>query len=754
MVRVITLLKEASLSPYKARKLVYHFVHNPGCWKKPLLPLPMGGRWTTYKLSLSCFLLLILVLTQGCSSLNPQGLALLEFRAQVSHDPYGAFRTWNPDDHEPCSWSNVHCVDGNVQVLDLNGLSLEGVLAPEIGSLTHLRRLVLSRNQFSGVIPKELGELTMLEVLDLRDNNLSGHIPSELGRMHSLKRLLLCNNNLEGSIPMELRTLNCLYEMQYDENLLFIVADGIAGLNRKFGRCVLQGDFKLQKKADSLLTRMKDTVNNYLNPFQLFGNGKAFSDHSLISETRELEPEMVQNVKQDENVVRRKLAEESPNLAAAPSPNDGFGPPKIIALPSSRSSGSFPAVPKDKKAHAINNPPPSYGLFQETPKEETSSSTSSGQPPTNDQVPETQTNSYKWKILVAISCIVLLLIISIALYFVCRTKAVKTIGPWRSGISGQLQKAFVTGVSKLNRTELETACEDFSNIIEAKESYTLYKGTLSSGVEICVASTTIASLKDWSKHAELGFRKKIDALSRVNHKNFVNLIGYCEEDDPFVRMMVFEYAPNGSLSEHLHVEELEHLDWSLRMRIIMGTAYCLEYMHELNPPIPHTNLNTTMIRLTDDYAPKVAEMSFWKDFVSKAKGSAEAESENSELPPLVDTETNVYCFGILMVEIISGKLPYSDEQGPLGAWAAQYLNEKQNASHMVDPTLKSFQHSELDGICGVIKECIQQDARKRPTMKEVVTKLWEVLAISPEQAMPRLSPLWWAELEILSGEAA
>lgn len=736
---------------------MYHFVQNPGCWQKPLLPLPpqrmvmraMGGRWTTYKLSSSCFLLLILVLVHGCSSLDPQGLALLEFRAGVSRDPYGAFGNWNPNDRDPCSWSNVHCVDGNVQVLDLNGLSLEGVLAPEIGSLIHLRRLVLSHNQFFGAIPKELGELTMLEVLDLRDNNLSGHIPSELGRMHSLKRLLLCNNNLEGSIPMELRRLNFLYEMQYDENLLSIVADGIAGLNRKFGRCVLQGGFRLQKKADSLLTRMKDTVNNYLNPFQLFSKGS--SHHCPIGEKRQSEPEMVDNVKQDGNVVRRKLAEESPNLAAAPSPNDGFGPPKIIALPSSRSSGSFPAVPKDKKAPAITPPPPSYGLVLETP--EATSSTSS-QTPTNDRPPESQTNSYKWKILVAISCIVLLLIIGIALCFVCQTRAVKTIGPWRSGISGQLQKAFVTGVPKLNRTELETACEDFSNIIEAKESCTLYKGTLSSGVEICVASTTIASLKDWSKRAELGFRKKIDALSRVNHKNFVNLIGYCEEDEPFVRMMVFEYAPNGSLSEHLHVVELEHLDWSSRMRIIMGTAYCLEYMHELNPPVPHTNLNTTMIRLTDDYAPKVAEMSFWRDFVSKAKVSAEAESEHSELPPLVDTETNVYCFGMLMVEIISGKLHYSDEQGPLGAWAAQYLNDKRNASHMVDPTLESFKHSELDGLCEVIEECIQQDARKRPTMKEVVTKLREVLAISPEQAIPRLSPLWWAELEILSGEAA
>lgn len=86
--------------------------------------------------------------------------------------------------------------------------------------------------------------------------------------------------------------------------------------------------------------------------------------------------------------------------------------------------------------------------------------------------------------------------------------------------------------------------------------------------------------------------------------------------------------------------------------------------------------------------------------------------------------------------------------------AAQYLSDKRNASHMVDPTLKLHKHNELDVICEVIEECIQQDARKRPTMKEVIAKLREVLNISPEQAIPRLSPLWWAELEILSGEAA
>jgi len=126
---------------------------------------------------------------------------------------------------------------------------------------------------------------------------------------------------------------------------------------------------------------------------------------------------------------------------------------------------------------------------------------------------------------------------------------------------------------------------------------------------------------------------QIDTLSRINHKNFVNLIGYCEEQEPFTRMLVFEYAPNGNVFEHLHgttlcfrfarekwilsvflklkvlyvlVADLERLDWSARIKIIMGIAYCLQYMHhDLNPPLAQSNLTSNMIFLTDDFSAKV-----------------------------------------------------------------------------------------------------------------------------------------------------
>uniref|UniRef100_A0A803MYX3 Protein kinase domain-containing protein n=1 Tax=Chenopodium quinoa TaxID=63459 RepID=A0A803MYX3_CHEQI len=237
-------------------------------------------------------------------------------------------------------------------------------------------------------------------------------------------------------------------------------------------------------------------------------------------------------------------------------------------------------------------------------------------------------------------------------------------------------------------------------------------------------------------------RTKMDTFSKINHKNFINLLGHCEEDNPFVRMMVFEYAPNGNLYEHLH----DHLDWTTRMRIIMGTCYCLEYMHhELNPPVVHPNLQSDTILLTDDYAAKVADISFWADIVSKAKISDDEELEPLHSNPGPTCEDNVYNLGILLLEIISTK--------SLNAQAIEYLKDKKKYCNLVDPSLKSFKNNELEIICEVIHECLNEDPRRRPTLKDVTSKLQEVIKITPEAASARHSPLWWAELEILSIES-
>lgn len=85
--------------------------------------------------------------------------------------------------------------------------------------------------------------------------------------------------------------------------------------------------------------------------------------------------------------------------------------------------------------------------------------------------------------------------------------------------------------------------------------------------------------------------------------------------------------------------------------------------------------------------------------------------------------------------------------------AMECIKDDRSISCLLDPTLKTHKENDLEIISEVIQDCIESDPRKRPSMRDVTTKLREVLAISPEAATPRLSPLWWAELEILSVEA-
>ncbi|KAL2340589.1 hypothetical protein Fmac_008529 [Flemingia macrophylla] len=619
----------------------------------------MEMRWNTFGFCLRIYICLISMSgIKECLSLNDEGLALLEFRARITYDPYNALANWNPNDCDPCKWFGVHCLDGKVKKLELKALSLGGTLAPELGKLSHLNSLVLCKNSFSGAIPKELGDIPKLELLDLRENNLSRSIPSEIGNMSLLKHL-----------------------------------------------------FKFGKPA-------------------LHGHEKDYCDLYPSSNV----PEIAANVPEFASYARRRLLQSSgSNLVAVP-----FSGKQTIEFSSGSttiSSGSFPAIQDDNKKQK-QSPAPSHST-SDSPHDASDENQTSQQQTNNDS------SGNLWKY-ITISVVVVLIIFITILLYIWRKRAVKVITPWKTGISGQLRKAFITGVPKLNRAELETACEDFSNVvIGGFEGCNIYKGTLSSGVEIAVVSTLVTSSQDWSKTMETNYRRKIDTLSRINHKNFINLIGFCEEEEPFTRMLVFEYAPNGNVFEHLHVKEMERLNWSERVRIIMGIAYCLEYMHhDLNPPLPHNNLSSYTVFLTDDFAAKVAELTF-KNIGEPAK----TDSKKSEASFQDEFKKSVYDFGMLVLEIISGKLPYSEEQGNL---VAEYLSDKKSINYMVDPTLEAFKENELDVICEVIQECIQHDQNLRPTMRDVTSELRERLGVTPELAVPRLSPLWWAELEILS----
>lgn len=199
------------------------------------------------------------------------------------------------------------------------------------------------------------------------------------------------------------------------------------------------------------------------------------------------------------------------------------------------------------------------------------------------------------------------------------------------------------------------------------------------------------------------------------------------------------------------VMEAEHLDWTMRLRVAMGVAYCLDHMHQLKPPIAHGNLLSSSIYLTEDYAAKISDFSFWNEATATIMGSAATELLGS---PASDPQSNVYSFGVILIEMITGKIPYSVGNGLLVDWASDYMKGEKPFREMVDPILTSFQQEVLEKLFEVIKDCVHFEPRKRPTMKEVTSRLKEITAMGPDGATPKTSPLWWAELEILSSEAS
>lgn len=636
-----------------------------------------------------------------------EGEALLRFKEGIEFDPYGALSNWGRPGVDHCVWYGVDCSEnGKVVSLNLRDLCLEGTLTSEITNLVNLKSLVLHNNSFFGTLPGEIGELSKLEVLDLGKNNFSGSFPPKLLGLNSLKILVIGNNRFD--MPLEVDKLAILSDFEVNDEML----------------CSNRGSLLRYIETENIRRLLQENINHR-------------SEHHSHGRHH-----------------RSRTAAILPSQAPFPSSSISISPsPSPSPVPSVLISQSPISTNSHSHSPVSSSPAPSPEKYMSplAPQLSLPFHTSNFH---SEPAPANATGTQKKTqlvVYVSIGAGVFVLAASASIYFLFfRNNRVVSVMPWKTGLSGQLQKALVTGVPSLKRSELEAACEYFSNIIGILSGCSFYKGTLSSGVEIAVTSTFIKSSKDWSEQSEILFREKISVLSRVNHKNFMNLIGHCTEQEPFTRMMVFEYASNGTLFEHLHIKEAEPLDWTSRLRIAMGIAYCLEHMQRLDPPVIPRNLNSSTIYLTEDYAAKVSDLSFWNE---ERESNLSYEVPDVLEPPLSNQEEIVYKFGIILLELISGRLPFSKDDGLLVLWASSYLTGRRPLNGIVDLTLKLLSDEDITAFCDVIRPCVSPDPRVRPTMVDLVAQLRKITSMNPDSASPKLSPLWWAELEIISSES-
>ncbi|KAL8216682.1 hypothetical protein R6Q57_023519 [Mikania cordata] len=618
-----------------------------------------------------------------------QSHALNSFKEGIFEDPFLVLSDWHIFDSDPCNWFGVTCSGNQVTKLNISGSSIKGFIAEELFQLSALQELILHGNKLIGSIPISIGSLKYLKVLDLGKNELSGPIPSEIGNLVSIITINLESNGLTGKLPFTLGNLQNLQDLRLDRNKLQGTIPGAyvnASNENRQGLCRLSrlnfADFSY-----NFLTWRIPKCLEYLPRINFRGNCFNYKD------------------------IKQRTHEQ---CALYP-------PAKAHNTQGTR------IQPIEHKARN----------------------------PTRDSKP-----AWLLAIEVVTGVMVGSLFLIVIFTFAMRCKGKPSVlNTWNKSTSYKDHMAvyadsnMLKGVTKYSRQELEVACEDFSNIIGSSSDSLVYKGIMKNGPEIAVISLCIKE-EHWTGYLELYYQKEVSDLARLNHENTGKLLGCCIDSNPFTRMLVFEYASNGTLYEHLHYEEGCHLSWSRRMKIIIGIAKGLRYLHtEIEPPFTISELSSSAVYLTEDFSPKLVDFESWKTIVTRSENSSHSISHEGDVCVLpssfeerhLDIQGNIYSFGVLLLEIVSGRPSFCKDKGCLVDWAKDYIGKQEDMGSVVDPALKYFKDEDLKVICEVVSMCIHLRPRDRVSMKELCDMLENKIDTSPSSEM-KASLLAWAEL--------
>ncbi|XP_037446145.1 G-type lectin S-receptor-like serine/threonine-protein kinase At2g19130 [Triticum dicoccoides] len=295
------------------------------------------------------------------------------------------------------------------------------------------------------------------------------------------------------------------------------------------------------------------------------------------------------------------------------------------------------------------------------------------------------------------------------------------------------------GIIAFRYTDLVRATKNFSEKLGGGGFGSVYKGVLSD------PKTTIAVKRlDGAHQGEKQFRAEVSSVGLIQHINLVKLIGFCCEGDH--RLLVYEHMLNGSLDGHLFKrnDATAVLNWNNRYQIALGVAKGLSYLHQsCHKCIIHCDIKPGNILLDASFAPKAADFGLaafvGRDFsrvLTTIRGTAGYLAPEWLSGVAITPKIDVYSFGMVLLEIISGRRNSSLETSYYTSSSSSYHNVEYfpvqaiNKLHggdvksLVDPELHDdFNLEEAERVCKVACWCIQDNEFDRPTMGEVVRVL-------------------------------
>ncbi|KAG6424065.1 hypothetical protein SASPL_114477 [Salvia splendens] len=532
------------------------------------------------------------------------------------------------------------------QIVDIKLFTnnLSGVLPPEFGRYSKMKTFEVSENQFEGEVPKYLCENKVLRGVVLFDNKLTGGLPDSLGDCSSLEVVRVHDNKLSGRIPDGLWTSQNLTELMIGNNLFSASISSWENLsvmrasNNLLSSAIPQALTALASLTVLLLDVEINSLEKFLQQWALLPNLNSL-DLSENAFSGQIPPEFVSSRVSFLNVSSNKLSGR---------------------IPRSFENGAF-------QGSFLNNSGLSSNIVS------LGLSTCSAE--------TRKSNKFPSGLIAAVSSTAAVAFLAVSLYtmYVCRSYRK------RKQVSSSTWK--LTSFQRLNFTEaiILSSLRD-ENQIGSGGSGKVFRVPISRSGEY----VAVKRIWDNVKLDEKQFLAEIRILGTIRHSNIVKLL--CCISSETSKLLVYEYMENHSLDRWLHSRNRSHnisghvvLDWPKRLQIAIGAAHGLTYMHHhCSPPIIHRDVKSSNILLDSKFNAKIADFGLARNLIKHGEPntmSVVAGSFGYMAPEYAQTrrvseKIDVYSFGVILLELITGKEGhYGDESSSLAEWAWRHIHK-------------------------------------------------------------------------------
>lgn len=678
-----------------------------------------------------------------------------------------------------------------LQVLDLSFASIVGPIPSSFGGLTGLRHLNLSGNDLSGSVPSSLGQLSELHVLDLSKNYLTGSIPSEFSSLQNLETLDLSSNFFSGQIPNSLGNLSKLQGLNLSDNsltgsvpVLLSELSQLVWLN--LSKNFLSGSLPLELRGLRSL-RSVDLGSNGLEgplPEGLFSN---LSELRIVVLSRNKLDGALPGVFW--SIPSLKFLDvSSNNFTGALSSLSNVSVSNVVFNLSNNllygnlsssigkfgfidlSGNYFQGVVSDSGGN-VSLAKNCLQLQENQRKLEDCSSFYTerglsfdyfGAPERlNPRGLESESGSKNRLMFIlvglfgGIGFIVFLVLVLVAFLRWRNKGAANQSGssnadPVQEEVSPSLPKdtIYLTGLGEsFTYEQIVQFTSDFSeaNLIKHGHSGDLFQGFLEGGKRVVIKRVDLQSQTSES------FMMELDFFRKVSHTRLVPLLGHCLEHEN-ERFLVYKYMPNGDLANSLHRvvslenDGLQSLDWITRLKIAIGAAEFLAHLHhECTPPLVHRDVQASSILLDDKFEVRLGSLSEAhaqegdgnQNVITRFLRKPQSSEQGPSGPPLATCTHDVYCFGKVLLELVTGKLGISKmEDATTREWLEHTLRyitiyDKELINKIVDPSLIVDEDllEEVWAMAIVARSCLNPKPSKRPHMRHILRALENPLKV-------------------------